>query len=197
LTVATPYGPGGQGGQAAGFVPIPGGQQLIKSWWVEANGEKITGKIPIEAKYCLTTYKSKYFPLHTELSRDYAGATNKGSVNPRGYNLLVYTFGIDGARDAVGTGNVNFDALSSVILHLDFNGSGAGASIGVLAANGQSGTYLANNSSQGFYAPPIAAGGSDFNNYYCAVEPMVVDTYSFTANFTTLENGNWTRQLAQ
>jgi hypothetical protein len=105
-------------------------------------------------------------------------------VNPRGYNLLAYTFGIDGARDAVGTGNVNFDALSSVVLHLEFNAAG-------------NGSVAQDTISGGFIVPLPTGTNSDFTNYYVAQETMVVDTYSFTANFTTLENGNWTKQLAQ
>jgi hypothetical protein len=95
-------------------------RRMLKSWYLEANGERITGKTDIDARYTLNNYKSKYFPHHTEGEQPYLGYNGYAGTAacPRGYNLYAYTFGLDGSREAVGTGNVNFDALASIVLTL-------------------------------------------------------------------------------
>jgi hypothetical protein len=95
-------------------------QRQLQSWYMTSNGERITGKIDIDASYCLNEYKKKYFPGEAELEQAFMGADPISKGNLPGYNLYAYTFGLDGSRDAVGTGNMNFDALQNVLLHLNF-----------------------------------------------------------------------------
>jgi hypothetical protein len=204
-------------------ISLPGGQRMVEEWWIEANGERITGKQPINAVYGLTTYKAKHFPAHTELARHYAGdmhGTNEAA--PCGLNLHVWTFGMDGDRAAVGSGTLNFDGLQSIKLHIKwYDNEGIvkaiapssselqEKSVGLCNADGSEDNLLIS------YATPVDAsilGGqclgfpgidSDieptFNknaNRY-AEENLYIDMFAFGANFTTISGGNWFRQLTQ
>jgi hypothetical protein len=94
-------------------------QRQLQSWYMTSNHERITGKTDIDASYCLNEYKKKYFPGEGEFEQTHLGATQFEMGLP-GYNLYAYTFGLDGSRDAVGTGNMNFDSLQNILLHLNF-----------------------------------------------------------------------------
>jgi hypothetical protein len=201
-------------------ISLPGGQRLVEEWWLEANGERITGKEPINGVYGLTTYKTKHFPAHTELARHYAGDMHgSNEAAPCGLNLHVWTFGMDGDRAAVGSGTLNFDGLQSVKLHIKwYDNSGIinqiapssselqDPSVALCKPDGTDGLIIK-------YAIPSVANvlgnqclgfpGVDndstptFNkktNRY-ANEKMYIDMFAFGANFTTISGGNWFRQL--
>jgi hypothetical protein len=204
-------------------VVMPGGQRMVEEWWIEANGERITGKEPINALYGLTTYKTKHFPAHTELARHYAGDMHgNNEAAPCGLNLHVWTFGMDGDRAAVGSGTLNFDGLQSVKLHIKWYENvspvvGIAPSASQLSAQTTAGLLTnaidnANTALISYATSTVAAQlagstlgfpGVDNNSVPTfikktgrfAQEQLYIDLFAFGANFTTISGGNWFRQL--
>lgn len=102
-----------------------GSQRQLESFDILSNGVSIIGKVPQDARHNLTAYKPKLFSVCQELERPYAFKIDS-PVAPyfRGYNLYAYCFGTSGARNAAGTGVINWDSLGPKRLLLNFRTAG-------------------------------------------------------------------------
>jgi hypothetical protein len=103
------------------YVTSPGSQRCLQSFNFTSNNERISGKINVDGAYNLTQYRQNFFPNSGEGIRHYAfHTTGSAAPNYHGWNGYAYTFGLDGARESVGTGVINVDGLASMQLNLQW-----------------------------------------------------------------------------